>query len=226
MFEQLKKNTVDSAGQLGKNPQVRFYNPNGKGKRVMFVGNSITFHNIKEDIGWFRACGMAASSEEKDYVHLLMSKISEKDSDASFCVCQLAEWEGNYKNGEQHLPEYLEAREFGADIIVARFIENCPAKDFDGEIFKTEYKKLIKYLDGLGSAKIVFTDGFWHHPGDKCIEEIAKEMNGYFVELGDLGEQDEMKAIGLFEHSGVASHPGDKGMEKIAERIWEKIEKI
>ena len=223
MFEQLKKNNVDSSGQLSGNPRVKFYNPNGKGVRVMFVGNSITLHGVKEDIGWFNDCGMAASSPEKDYVHILMNKISEKQKDASFCICQVADWERGYKNGAETYSLFEEARAFGADILIARFIENCPSNDFDGELFKTEYKRLLGYLDAYAKARIVITDGFWHHPADKFIAEIAEEINASFVTLGDLGEKEEMKAIGLFAHGGVANHPGDKGMEKIAERIWEKI---
>ena len=55
--------------------------------------------------------------------------------------------------------------------------------------------------------------------------DIAKEKNYPLVSLGDLGELDEMKAIGKFEHSGVAAHPGDKGMQNIADRIWYEMEK-
>lgn len=222
-MNQMDKNTVSSANQLQGAGFVYFMNKEGKGKRVMFVGNSITLHGINEELGWLLHCGMAASAPEKDYVHLLSDKISEKYEDAAFCICQVASWERAYKNGTEVLKEFEEARNFGADIIVMRMIENCPGSEFDAEAFHKEYKNLIDYLNLSGKAEIICTSGFWKHPGDGDIEAVAKE-NGYgFVYLGDLGELDEYKAIGLFEHSGVANHPGDKGMEAIAERIFELI---
>ena len=104
-----------------------------------------------------------------------------------------------------------------------RFIENCPKVDFDNQKFKTELDKLLTFLNKSGKAKIIFTTGFWHHPGDSAIREYTKE-NGYpCIELGDLGEMDEMKAVGLFDHHGVANHPGDLGMKAIADRIYNEI---
>ena len=76
-------------------------------------------------------------------------------------------------------------------------------------------------------AKIVLTDLFWaHEPIDEPIRRVAEEGNYPLVHLGDLGEQDENMAKGLFEHSGVAAHPGDLGMYRIAERIANKMMKI
>ena len=45
--------------------------------RIVFVGNSLTFHGISKDIGWELECGMAATSLENDYVHKTVRKISE-----------------------------------------------------------------------------------------------------------------------------------------------------
>lgn len=219
MYEQIKKNTVDAKNQLKESEHIRFENPEGKGIRVMFAGNSITLHGVKEDIGWMNEWGMAASAKEKDYVHLLMNKFSEKDRDATFCICQVAKWEQNYKVGTQTHKLFESARDFEADIIIVRLIENCTCEEFDTEIFKNEYKKLVDYLNKTGKAKIILTGGFWRHPGDEKIQEIADE-NGYsYVFLGDLGERDDTKAIGLFWHEGVSVHPGDLGMKEIAERI-------
>lgn len=222
-MRQIEKNTVSAKNQLRGNGCVRFFNSDGKGKRVLFVGNSITWHAYKADIGWYGDYGMAASSEEKDYVHIFMKNINEKYPNSAFCIAQVAEWERLYKQGETVLESYAEARDFGADLIVMRFIENCPCDNFDEEKFVCEYKKLIEYLNKDKEAEIIITTGFWRHPGDDAIRRVAKETGNALVELGDLGESDEMKAIGLFEHEGVANHPGDKGMAAIAERIFKRI---
>ena len=64
---------------------------------------------------------------------------------------------------------------------------------------------------------------FWKHTADSSIRFVADQLQLPLIYLGDLGEREEMKAIGLFEHSGVANHPGDLGMKNIAERIFNVI---
>lgn len=225
-FAQLKKNNVSAANQLKETPLVSFLNLNDNGLRVMFIGNSITFHSKLESIGWNIDCGMAASAPEKDYVHLIMSKINATRPDTAYCVCQVAEWERQYKDGENVLNLFENAQKFNSDIIVMRAIENCPAEDFDEELFERQVKTLLDFLNPSGNAKIIITTSFWKHPGDNSLIELANKNNFGLVKLGDLGEDDKMKAIGMFEHSGVANHPGDLGMENIANRIFEKIKDL
>lgn len=222
-YLQMSKNTVSAADQLKDGEYIRFYHTSGSGKRILFVGNSITMHGYKPEIGWYADHGMAASAPEKDYVHLVMSGARSVDPSAAFCLCQASKWERSYREGETVLPIYASARAFNADILILRIIENCPAADFSPEIFRAELKKLLKYLAPKPDAHIILTTGFWHHPGDAAITALG-EAEGYpVIPLGDLGEQDEMKAIGLFAHDGVANHPGDLGMKHIAERILSAI---
>lgn len=225
-YSELKKNTVNAKNQLKDSPCVRFENVDGSGKRIMFVGNSITLHTVSHSIGWHNEWGMAASEKEKDYVHIAMNEVSKIAPDSQFCICQIAEWEREYKNGKSKHCLYESAREFNADIIIMRAIENCPNEDFEGKIFKNELDVLLSFLNKSQKAKIILTTGFWRHPGDLIIREYAKENNLPCIELGDLGQRDDMKAIGLFEHSGVANHPGDLGMKTIAERILKELRKI
>lgn len=225
-MNQLSKNTVDSANQLKNKGSVYFENPQGKGTRVMFVGNSITLHGYKPEIGWHGVWGMAASAKELDYAHLCMKEILDMDPEASFCICQVSEWERVYTNGEEKFHLYDTAREFGADIIIMRAVENCPADNVDNTTFCNQLHKLLCHLNPEGKAKIIITTGFWKHPADGAIREYAGEHQLPLCELGDLGELDEMKAIGLFEHTGVANHPGDRGMRAIADRIMEKVREL
>ena len=225
-YHQLAQNTVSASRQLAETDLVKFENPDGTGPRVMFVGNSITLHGIKPDIGWHGSWGMAASEKEKDYVHRLMAKVRAKAPNAAFAICQVASWERQYKEGSITHHLFAEARRFGADLIVMRFIENCPGADFDDAAFGRELGLLLDYLNPTGKAKFVLSTGFWRHPGDKAITDFAKIHGLPLVPLGDLGEDPAMKAIGLFDHTGVANHPGDRGMEAIAERLWHEMEPL
>ena len=218
-YADMAKNTVSAKGQLAESDLVKFHFPEKGGVRVLFVGNSITLHGIRPEIGWHLACGMAASAPENDYVHLLERAVLAEDPDAAFGICQVADWERNYKVGSEKHPLYRSAREFAADIIVVRFIENCSKNEADEEAFKDEAVRLVRYLDKDHKAKVIASTGFWPHPFDEAMREVARRLNAPCVELGDLGRDNAMKAIGLFEHNGVAIHPGDLGMKRIAERL-------
>jgi hypothetical protein len=219
----MAKNTVSAKGQLAESEYVKFDNPDGTGVRILFVGNSITLHGVRPEIGWHHAWGMAASAKETDYVHRVSRAVREKDPDAAFCICQVANWERQYLNGSQTLHLYQAARAFDADIIILRCIENCPAQAFDGEVFQKELDSLLHYLSNQKTPRVLVTTGFWRHPGDTALEDYATKNGHPFIPLSDLGENEKMKAIGLFEHSGVANHPGDLGMQTIADRIAEKL---
>ena len=218
-YAQLAKNNVSAKGQLTETQLVKFDFPEHTGKRILFVGNSMTLHGVRPEIGWHGAYGMAASAKEKDYVHVAEREILQRIPDAAFGICQVSNWERQYKEGASTHPLFHAAREFAPDVIVIRFVENCSHKEIAPELFKKELDALIGYLDRDQKAKLIVTTGFWRHPLDEALREYASEQNAPLVELGDLGEEDAMKAIGLFEHKGVANHPGDLGMQRIAERI-------
>lgn len=68
-YAQMAKNTVDSRAQLKESHCVKLDRPDGRGVRVMFVGNSITLHGAKPDIGWHQEWGMAASANMLEQLH-------------------------------------------------------------------------------------------------------------------------------------------------------------
>lgn len=221
----MSQNTVSAAGQLKQN-RVFVHEKEHADKKILFVGNSTTLHGVKEDIGWYHAWGMAASSEERDYVHVTVQMLEDAGVRTSFCVCQVSAWEVNYKNGSGMLDTYKAARDFNADIIVMNFVGNCPRADFDADVFEREYKALLDYLNRDHHAKIILCTNFHGHPGDERIIKTAGERSYSLITLKDLGADDAMTAKGLFEHQGVANHPGDLGMKMTAERIFHAAEKF
>ena len=222
-------NTVSSKDQLKESQYVTFENISGNndGIKIMFVGNSITRHAPKPDIGWFGDFGMAASAKEKDYVHIVISEVLNKHPNAKFCITQGAEWERDMMGCdlEKH---YSASRDFAPDIIIYRLGENIPNEGLTEKVYCDGIERLISFLTSENpDAQIIYCTDFWFNKlKDETVVAYAQSKGKKAVFLGDLGDKDENKAIGLFEHPGVAAHPGDLGMKRIAERIIATIDEI
>ena len=108
--DDLQANPVPALGQNAKDQKA--FDPAKKGPRVLFVGNSITLHGPRPQIGWTNNWGMAASARDKDYVHLLqVAGTIERSFFKPDWSC-----ERNFKW----------AREFKPDVIVLFFGANVP----------------------------------------------------------------------------------------------------
>ena len=213
-------NTVSSKNQVSVSGSI-YFDERG-GKRILFLGNSITKHSPSEAIGWYGSWGMAASSEDKDYVHRTMAKVWEVAPQTSFMVAQIANWEREYWNKKLILEQYSAVINFKADIIIMRAIENVRELEHDGYTWEQSYKDLLDAFS-KETTKIVLTNSFWQQKEkNDIVEKIAKERN-YKIADVCIGADDRYTAKGLFEHAGVAAHPGDEGMEEIASRIFDGI---
>lgn len=221
------QNTVSATGQLRKLGPVRFSEKGGKTK-ILFVGNSIAWHSYRPEIGWHGDWGMAATAQEKDFIHLTVSALEQKLGPVDWCLAQLAEWEQRYPDGTPLLEEkYAVARDFRPDIIVIRIGENFPKTLPFDEVFRAYFAHMIDFLVNGTDAKVVLTDSFWKNADrDARIREIAAEKGYTFCSIGDLEDNPEMMALNEYEHRGVRVHPSDLGMKGIAERIIAAIETV
>ena len=92
--EAFLNNTVPAGNQTSQSFKIA-QNPNAS-KRILFLGNSITLHEIKPSIGWHNNWGMAASAEENDFVHIVLNSLKEKYGKISYCIANVSKWERNY----------------------------------------------------------------------------------------------------------------------------------
>ncbi len=219
-------NNVSAENQLLSSRYVQICGGAEDALKILFVGNSITRHGPKPEIGWDHDWGMAASAKEKDYVHRVVSALAEQYGNVSYCIAQVSVWEQDFPNGRALLPlHYQAARDFEADWVVIRLGENVPPALRESVDIKPCYEEMVRFFASNPNAKVIITDNFWEKEAfDKQLFDIAKE-NGYlFCQLHDLSADQRTMAIGLFEHRGVSLHPSDFGMDLIAQRILAIIE--
>ena len=89
----INENTVESVNQLASSDIVFYMGDRRAEKRLLIVGNSITRHGPKKDIGWNGDWGMAADSPDKDYVHILQRNLEANGKNVFTMVRQGYVWE-------------------------------------------------------------------------------------------------------------------------------------
>lgn len=216
-----KLNTVDGNKQVREN--VFFEGKPDGSPRIMILGNSITYHEPKPDIGWHGCWGMAASAKENDYVHKVIAEVRAIYPDAAFCIVQGSVWEVNYTDCSYE-ENFAQVKDFAPDILISSLSANIPDSKFENKAYKENLKKLHCYLS-TNKTKIFQLSAFFGNPDkNAAIKEYCDEENAHIVWVSDILQNVENRATGMFEHKGVQVHPGDKGMKLIAERILETLE--
>lgn len=195
------------------------------------IGNSITLHGLADY--WWNEVGMAASFEDRDYVHLVVTGLETTNEivcEHAFNFCQWEIQAADRAETFEILNPYLSEK---LNLVTIQLSENVS----DMSTFEVDYEELIKHIQEIApDAQILVIDDFWDLGDKSTLKEKAANNTGVqFISLAEIKGKSEYRCgIGTtvydangnehtVEHNGVASHPGDKGMEYIANAVLDAL---
>ena len=202
---------------------------------IFCIGNSVLQHGINANLGWHGNWGMAASAPDKDYYSVMQKLFKEDFPDVK------TEWHRTAAAGfERGITENVneDYRElimgaFGSklmstvpDIITLQFGENTHGASVTAESFAAAVEQCIDFCRSVNpDVKIILSTLAIGSENDKRSIGMKMAAANKGVPVVNLSQFNtpEHKALGLFEHSGVAGHPGDLGMQRIGETFYEVI---
>jgi hypothetical protein len=193
-------------------------------QKILFVGNSITKHGPKADIDWHGNWGMAATSEDKDYVHVVSKALAMKHGAMpTIMVKNVADFERAHV-GYDIAGRFADAAAFKADLVILCIGENVAAlKTPEAQAkYQEQVTALLKTLKSNPKAQIIVRSSFWANTvKDTAMRQACEAIGGTFVDISALSkdEKNYARSERPYKHAGVAHHPGDRGMAAIAEEI-------
>lgn len=190
--------------------------------KVLILGNSITYHAPNAELGWTGNWGMAASAPDKDFVSVLLKKLTDaKRYEALALDAQnIAVWERDFN---ADLSQFTKIANKKYDLIIVRLGENVDNKAASFKDYERALNAMIGHYKTAGT-KVIITGTVWNAPEkDRIHEKVAKD-NGYtYVSMLDFQSNKANYAYGQFKNQGVSAHPSDIGMRSIAELLYKIV---
>ena len=197
--------------------------------RILVLGNSVTLHPPAPNIGWTGKWGMAASAEDKDFVHLLVADVAKKaGGEPKFLAKNIADFERKQTDYDFQAG-LADARDFRPDIVIIAIGANAPNPETPEAKtrWKTAFENLLREIRSWDKPRVFVRSEFWFSPfKEGVMKEACLKAGGVYVDMcrTDLVEANMARAERKIEHGGVAGHPGDKGMRLIADALFDAME--
>jgi hypothetical protein len=207
-------------GQIAGAVDIRLGNM--EANKVLFLGNSITYHASKPDIGWTGNWGMDASSQATDYAHLVAGAIAARNG-GNQPAMQAVNVVG-YGGFEQNYgPSYEVQTELGTllawhpDILVAEIGDNVTASLTTPEAqtaFADSYEEVLTAFKDVGAPEVFVVSTFWASGvTDGILRNACDRVHGAYVDISSL-------YANPANRGGWGGHPNDAGMAAIADAVF------
>jgi hypothetical protein len=186
---------------------------------VLIIGNSITYTPANPAVGWPGSWGMAATTADSDYVHLLTAKFQKINPNCKVTIAESIPFESDWAdyNLNENLGSY---RALNPDLVILRFGEDVVQTPLDTASFGTAYRALVKYFSN--NAIVLGVGSVWPRP---ITDAVMAKCQPFFT-LGTLGTDLSIYSYGAWANPGIQQHPNDKGMRLIADSIWAHVNSL
>ena len=193
---------------------------------LLFLGNSITKSDTNSALGWDHASGMAASSEESDYVHRTLRILKENGREMNGVLgardCDNAACDGPIEEHLHNLPRVLDLK---PEYVVVQLGENSSEVEAYSGKLRSQYRSLLEALDQAGVRRI-FCITPWNDTSlssirTKCLRlAMTGIVSAQLVDITRISADPANAGDpALFGNRDVLWHPGDAGMDGIAQTL-------
>lgn len=183
-------------------------------ERVLVIGNSITHHAPAPELGWHGDWGMAATTEENDWVHRVLAEMTE-GAQLTLVHCTAPNLRAQANDLAARVAE---AR---PTLLVIQVGDNMSP---EAASTSTLYEPIRHIAEATTGRVLVI--GVWGADDirNTLIAAAAHDARATFVPIHDIREMDGGQAWDDFGDGPVGWHPSDLGMAMIAERVIAVIE--